>query len=154
MCQDCQNQFYDNPKATVGILLIYSGKVCLAKRNHNPGKGLWAIPGGFVEREENSEQALRREVKEELNLDIEISNLDKYLGSYNLPYTFQEQLYNTLFTIFIYEINKVELQTIKINEENSDLKFFDTTEVQELENSNQLFQNNFKIIQDFRSKCK
>lgn len=44
-------------------------KVLLIKRKQNPYKDYWAIPGGFVDIDENLEDAARRELKEETNID-------------------------------------------------------------------------------------
>lgn len=44
-------------------------KVLLIKRNNHPFMGCWAIPGGFVDINENIEDAVYRELKEETNID-------------------------------------------------------------------------------------
>jgi 8-oxo-dGTP diphosphatase len=45
-----------------------SGRLLLIKRGHEPGKGLWSIPGGRVEAGESDAAALVREVREETGL--------------------------------------------------------------------------------------
>jgi 8-oxo-dGTP diphosphatase len=47
----------------------------MVQRGREPGKGLWSIPGGRVEKGEYLAAALAREVKEETNLDIEVGDL-------------------------------------------------------------------------------
>lgn len=42
----------------------------LIKRGHEPGKGLWSVPGGRIEPGETDEDALVREVHEETGLDV------------------------------------------------------------------------------------
>ena len=42
-----------------------AGRLLLVKRGHEPGKGLWSIPGGRVEAGESDAAALVREVREE-----------------------------------------------------------------------------------------
>ncbi len=53
----------------VSFLLVGDGKILLEKRSQNKetDPGLIAIPGGHIEAGENQEQALTRELKEELN---------------------------------------------------------------------------------------
>ena len=45
-------------------------KVVLIKRGNEPYKGMWALPGGFVDYGEPLSDAVRREIKEETNLDV------------------------------------------------------------------------------------
>jgi 8-oxo-dGTP diphosphatase len=47
-----------------------AGRLLLIKRGHEPGKGLWSIPGGRVEAGESDAAALVREVREETGLDV------------------------------------------------------------------------------------
>src|SRR5215204_3808765 len=44
--------------------------VLLIKRKHDPFKGSWAIPGGFVEVDESLEHAVSRELKEETGIEV------------------------------------------------------------------------------------
>ncbi|MGZ8898723.1 MAG: 16S rRNA (cytidine(1402)-2'-O)-methyltransferase [Limisphaerales bacterium] len=64
------NGMYDHPIATVGALIYNSAGDVLMLRTHK-WSGLWGIPGGKPKFGESSEEALRREVKEETNLEIE-----------------------------------------------------------------------------------
>jgi ADP-ribose pyrophosphatase len=54
---------------------VQDGKILLAKRGSEPGKGKWSVPGGLVELGERAEKAVIREVKEETNLDVEVVSL-------------------------------------------------------------------------------
>ena len=48
------------------------GNVVLIKRKYPPFKDYYALPGGFIEKGETPKKAIKREVKEETNLNIEI----------------------------------------------------------------------------------
>lgn len=83
-CESCKFIFWQNSKPTVTATIIRRGKVLLGKRSVNPYKGYWDLPGGFLENGEHPEVGLRREMKEELGVEIEIKKLtgvfmDKFL---------------------------------------------------------------------------
>ena len=61
---------YINPKATAGCVITEKDKILLVKRANNPFLGYWGIPGGHIELFERAEVAVKREIKEELNIEI------------------------------------------------------------------------------------
>lgn len=64
---------------TIDALISKENKILLIKRNNEPFKGSWAIPGGYIDWDETAEEALKREVKEETGLDVtEITFFDVY----------------------------------------------------------------------------
>ena len=67
---------------TVDAVIIEKGSILLVKRRFDPYKGLWAIPGGFVEEGETVEQAAEREAFEETGVRI---GLTKLVGVYSDP---------------------------------------------------------------------
>ncbi|PLX19533.1 MAG: hypothetical protein C0601_01370 [Candidatus Muiribacterium halophilum] len=73
---------YRNPALTVDGIIETSEGIVLIKRKNDPFKGCWAIPGGFVDYGERVEDALVREMKEELSVDVVIN---KMLGVYSEP---------------------------------------------------------------------
>jgi 8-oxo-dGTP diphosphatase len=62
-------------RLTVDAVILEQGGVYLIKRKNDPFKGMWALPGGFVEYGETVEHAVEREVKEETGLHVKITNL-------------------------------------------------------------------------------
>ena len=55
---------------TVDACCIMSGHVLLVKRKHYPGKGLWAMPGGFLEPYDTIVEGCLRELKEETGIKL------------------------------------------------------------------------------------
>jgi bifunctional NMN adenylyltransferase/nudix hydrolase len=55
---------------TVDAVVVTAGHVLLIRRDGFPGKGLWAIPGGFVEQNERLLHAAMRELDEETQLGV------------------------------------------------------------------------------------
>lgn len=58
-----------------GLILNKKNEVLLLLRNVDPEKNFWSIPGGQVEFGEKVEDALIRELKEELGIDVAVINL-------------------------------------------------------------------------------
>lgn len=65
------------PFITLDAVVTVAGHVLLVRRKHPPGKGLWAIPGGFLEGRERLFEGAVRELKEETSLDIADAELAK-----------------------------------------------------------------------------
>lgn len=55
---------------TADAVVVHSGHVLLVRRRAEPGKGLWALPGGFVGQGETVLEACLRELKEETRLKL------------------------------------------------------------------------------------
>lgn len=54
------------------------GKILITQRNFKKSQGgLWEFPGGKIEKGETREEAIIREIKEELTIEI---NVESYLG--------------------------------------------------------------------------
>jgi 8-oxo-dGTP diphosphatase len=73
---------YKNPTLTSDGIVLVDGKLVLVKRGREPGKGMYALPGGFVELGERVEECAMREVLEETGLATEVLDL---VGVYSDP---------------------------------------------------------------------
>ncbi len=63
------------PMVAVAAVVFKEGRILMIKRNHEPNKGKWSIPGGMLELGETLYDAARREVLEECSIEIEIERL-------------------------------------------------------------------------------
>ena len=64
------------------IISDSGGRLLLIRRGHEPGLGLWSVPGGRIEPGETDEQAVIREVREETGLSVVVGRL---VGSVRRP---------------------------------------------------------------------
>lgn len=71
-CDHCSFIFWNNPKPTTSIILEQEGKVLFLQRSHEPFKGYWVLPGGYVEYDEDPKDTIVREVKEETGLTVKL----------------------------------------------------------------------------------
>lgn len=72
-CPSCGRAWYRNSAPTTGCAIVSGGKALITKRAKEPEKGLWDIPGGFLHAGEEVLEGLRREVKEELGIAIDVT---------------------------------------------------------------------------------
>lgn len=67
VCDECQG--YLNPALAVDAAVRRQDSILLVRRKYPPNPGSWVLPGGFVDRDEDPEHAVIRELKEEAGLD-------------------------------------------------------------------------------------
>ncbi len=68
ICTECSFIHWGDYSLGVGGVLWREDKVLLVQRRHNPGKGMWTIPGGYVNQDEPIGDAITREILEETGI--------------------------------------------------------------------------------------
>ncbi len=112
-CLGCGRRVHLDPKLAAAALIVENGQALLLRRARPPARGLWCLPGGFVDRGEKVEMAAVREVGEETGLE---SRTGRLLGLYSYPG------YPVVVAIFEMEIIGGELS---INDESLEARWFE-----------------------------
>lgn len=101
-CDVCGFELYLNAAAAVAALIVDAeGRLLVVERAQEPKKGMWDLPGGFADPGESAEEALRREVAEEVGLQIKSL---RYIGSYPNVYDYMGVRYPTVDLGFACEV--------------------------------------------------
>lgn len=100
-CQVCRR--YNDRSLAIDAIIEKEGMILLIKRLYNPAKGYWALPGGHLDRDETSEQAVAREVKEETGLE---SDKISFYSVYSDPHRHTEQIVALAYTVKVSGIPK------------------------------------------------
>lgn len=77
---ECSFVHWGNPVPVVAALIEFQGKIVLARNSQWP-VGMFSLVTGYLERNETPEEAVTREVKEELGLDSKVKD---FIGCYSL----------------------------------------------------------------------
>lgn len=78
-CNRCHRRQWVNSKPATGALVMRDGRLLLVRRRHEPFRGWWDIPGGFLDAGEHPEAGVVREVDEETGLAV---RPDRLIGIY------------------------------------------------------------------------
>ena len=82
-CPGCGERYWANSVPGAQAVIVRDGHVLLGRRADDPGRGRWDLPGGFLHEGEDAVDALRREVREETGLELDVL---AFLGTWNEPY--------------------------------------------------------------------
>jgi 8-oxo-dGTP diphosphatase len=115
---------YKSPKLTVDGIVLKDGKILLIKRKNQPFENMWALPGGFVDYGEKTENAVIREMFEETGLKTEINHL---VGVYSDPN--RDPRGHTVSVVYLLDVCNGEL---KGGDDALEAKFFDLNNLPDL----------------------
>ncbi|MCG8564740.1 MAG: NUDIX domain-containing protein [Desulfobacterales bacterium] len=102
-CRECSLVFYMNcASAAIGLIANEKGELLVTRRKRNPAAGTLDLPGGFIEPGESAEQGLKREIKEELNL--EVTGMTYFTSAPN-TYVFKDVQYAVTDLAFICRVD-------------------------------------------------
>ena len=143
VCGKCGFELYFNTAAAVAALIFDDeGRLMVIRRNHEPQKGLLDLPGGFVDFGEDGESAVKREVTEELGIDVEVTG---YYRSIPSIYIYRDVVYHTLDIFFTCRTGK-ELSSVNHNDEITEILFRFPKEISEDEIAFDSMKNLIKVL--------
>ena len=101
-CAACAFRYFHNVASAVAALIVCGGQLLTTVRAHQPAQGTLDLPGGFVEPGETAEQALARELAEELGWAA-LPAPPRYQCSVPNTYPYATVTYATLDSFFLIE---------------------------------------------------
>ena len=105
-CNSCSFRYFINMNAAVAAIIRNDdGKILFTIRKHAPSAGMLDLPGGFVDLGETAENALVREIEEELNLKIDKL---EFAGTITNKYVYAGIEYQTLDMVFNCSVESFE----------------------------------------------
>jgi len=115
--ENMYNQFREYFSFPCVDLVIFKRKrVLLTKREINPYKGFWHLPGTIIRRNEKIEHAVKRAAKSELNVNVKIKN---YVGCFESINKFRHDI-SLGFIVSIQNDSK-----IKTDFQSTDIEFYE-----------------------------
>lgn len=136
-CMGCGETSFRNPIPVVFVLLPTEDRgLLVTRRSIEPGFGLWALTGGYVNFDESIEQAAARETKEETHISIhphEVGLYDHQRGDIDLL---------LLFFVLNRMLSTAEVRTFRPTAETSESKII--YEPEEL-----AFKSNTRVVQRY-----
>jgi ADP-ribose pyrophosphatase YjhB (NUDIX family) len=125
ICTSCAYEQYISPKpCSIAILRDGLGRIGLSIRGKDPHKGTHDLIGGFIEPEEEAEEAMVREIQEEIGLVIDPIRL-RYFTSKHDYYQYKNWMYYTLANIYELHLSPKEVEQIKPGDDVESLDWFE-----------------------------
>jgi len=110
VCSSCSFDLYFNVACSASVILYDGNSVLCIKRGRDPGKGLFSLPGGFIDAGETAEDACIRECIEETGIKPGVL---EYIGSFPNTYTYKQITYNTCDFFYCVPFPVKEIKSLK-----------------------------------------
>jgi len=139
---------YEPIFSTVDCVVHCAGHVLLVQRKHRPGKGLWALPGGFLEPRESLRTGAIRELLEETALALSADELEGALHDARVfDQPDRSQRGRSITHAHFFDLGERELPPVLGSDDAAEARWIPTDELASLEE--RLFEDHFQILDDF-----
>ena len=136
---------------TVDAVVIQSGHILLVRRRAEPGKGLWAIVGGFVDPKEKIEDAAIRELREETKIKVPSPVLRGNIKAREVyDHPGRSLRGRTITHAFLIELPAGPLPKVKGSDDAEKARWVPLSTLNNMED--QMFEDHYGIIQDLLGK--
>jgi bifunctional NMN adenylyltransferase/nudix hydrolase len=133
---------------TTDAVVVHSGHVLLIRRRSAPGKGLWALPGGFIRQDESLLEGCVRELREETRLKLPAPVLRGSLkGSHVFDHPERSLRGRTITHAFHFDFPQGELPAVRGSDDADKARWFPVAEA--LEMGPRLFEDHLHILEYF-----
>lgn len=131
---------------TADAIVFQSGHVLLVQRRNSPGKGLWALPGGFVNQNERIRDAALRELKEETSIKLQDRILNRCVVDVDVFDAPDRSLRGRTIThVVTYKLDDSEpLPHVKPADDAIDCRWFTISQFRKMRE--QMFEDHYEII--------
>jgi bifunctional NMN adenylyltransferase/nudix hydrolase len=142
------NAPYPPTFVTTDAVVVHSGHVLLVRRRSEPGKGLWALPGGFVQQDEAVLTACLRELREETRLKLPVPVLKGSIkGEHVFDHPDRSLRGRTITHAFHFDFPAGELPIVKGGDDADKARWFQVSNA--LDMGSQLFEDHLHILEFF-----
>ena len=136
---------------TVDTVVIKSGCVLMVKRKHNPGKGLWALPGGFINADEKIVKSAIRELKEETKIDIDKPVLERSIVDVKIfDHPYRSLRGRTITHAHLIDLGIGDLPSVKAADDAEMANWIPLSDFYKMEDK--MFEDHWSIVYSMTSK--
>lgn len=133
---------------TCDAVVLQQGHVLVIKRKFSPGKGLWALPGGFIKQSETLLNGAIRELKEETRIKVADPILrSSLIDSHVFDFPKRSLRGRTITHAFCFRLKGQELPEVKASDDAEGAFWIPFSEVYAHED--RFFEDHAQIIQRF-----
>lgn len=143
--EEDQAEYGLGPHITVDAAITCCGCVLLVERKNHPGKGLWAMPGGFLGRNERLQDGMIRELREETGLKVPAGVLRGGRTPITIDNPTRSLRGRVITHVFPIDLKDDELPKVRAASDAKQAVFKDTNWV--LENPHLFFEDHWPILE-------
>lgn len=133
---------------TTDAVVVKSGHVLVIKRKFAPGKGLWALPGGFLKQDKSIEDSMLTELKEETRIRVDKNELRRsIIGSRVFDYPGRDYRGRTITHAYHIDLGSGELPEVKGGDDAKKAIWIPLVDA--LSNENRFYSDHWHIIYHF-----